>query len=298
MVDGATSRSLFQHGRAASRLSGRGRSPRVVGRHGARASLTSSLVLAAFVGWLVLIGIGNGGHQGWGTPMWLGDGAARPTPRGSAHDAPLGRPLPPPDRPGPHAFSATQPGSDRPVAYDPCRPIPVVVNNLRAPAGSAQLLRNALERMTEITGLQFEVEGVSTEVPTFPRQAYQPDRYGDRWAPVLVLWASEEEIPELRDAAGLGGSSVAVAPGTSTYAYVTGNVILDGPLFDRLLHSSRGWFLAEAIILHELGHLVGLDHVDDPTELMYHGSTEVLDFGAGDRTGLAALSSGACVPRL
>lgn len=38
------------------------------------------------------------------------------------------------------AFLAVQPTDDRPVAYDPCRPIRYVVNAETAPAGAADLL--------------------------------------------------------------------------------------------------------------------------------------------------------------
>jgi len=46
-----------------------------------------------------------------------------------------------------------------------------------------------------------------------------------------------------------------------------------------------------------LGHLVGLDHVDDPTQLM-HVVSPVFDLGPGDRAGLARLGAGPCVPAL
>lgn len=49
-----------------------------------------------------------------------------------------------------------------------------------------------------------------------------------------------------------------------------------------------------ADLLHELGHLVGLAHVDEPTELMYDGNVGQLDFGPGDRQGLAVLGNGEC----
>jgi hypothetical protein len=52
-------------------------------------------------------------------------------------------------------------------------------------------------------------------------------------------------------------------------------------------------------VLHELAHLVGLNHVSSPSNLM---NTEmepgVTDFGAGDLTGLAALGRGTCLPDL
>lgn len=46
----------------------------------------------------------------------------------------------------------------------------------------------------------------------------------------------------------------------------------------------------------ELAHVVGLDHVHAPGELMQPtGDESVTSWGDGDRTGLAALGRGACV---
>ncbi|WP_240721531.1 matrixin family metalloprotease [Pseudarthrobacter sp. NamE5] len=57
-----------------------------------------------------------------------------------------------------------------------------------------------------------------------------------------------------------------------------------------------GSALVRAVIMHELAHVVGLDHVNDPTQLMYEENSGQL--GTGDRTGLAMLGSGECVPRV
>ena len=47
-------------------------------------------------------------------------------------------------------------------------------------------------------------------------------------------------------------------------------------------------------LLHELGHLVGLDHVDDPNELMYPRAAERTSYGPGDLKGLALLGAIPC----
>jgi predicted Zn-dependent protease len=47
-------------------------------------------------------------------------------------------------------------------------------------------------------------------------------------------------------------------------------------------------------VLHELGHLVGLAHVQDEHELMYAENIGQLDFGRGDLAGLARVGATAC----
>ena len=42
--------------------------------------------------------------------------------------------------------------------------------------------------------------------------------------------------------------------------------------------------------------MVGLAHVDDPTQLMYAEGNAVTTFRAGDLAGLAELGHGSCAP--
>jgi hypothetical protein len=51
---------------------------------------------------------------------------------------------------------------------------------------------------------------------------------------------------------------------------------------------------AQAIVDHELAHVVGLGHVEDPGELMYEHALERTTYGPGDREGLARLGSVDC----
>lgn len=240
------------------------------------------------------------------SPTWAGgdplmqllDDQNRPTPSKAASDVPLGIPDPEPTDRGPHAFMATQTDGTTPVAYDPCRPIPVVINERTMPSAATGLVAEAIDEVSSITGLRFVVEGPTDEGAAMQRQAYQPDRYGDRWAPVLVAWTDPVEQPELDgNVAGLGGSS-AVETADSGRVYVSGLVLLDGPGIEPLLEHPEGRALAKAIVLHELGHLVGLDHVHDPGQLMNAENEGQTEFANGDLTGLYALSRGACIDQL
>lgn len=191
------------------------------------------------------------------------------------------------DGDGSYAFTMTQRGSREPVTYDPCRVIEVAVNPEGAPVGYDELVDTALRRTGEATGLAFQRVGTTDDRDFSTRGS----RLGGR-PPVLVAWATADEVPDLAgDVAGLGGST-AVDPGTGRLRYVTGIVVLDRDQFaafdaDELVY-------AQAIVDHEFGHLVGLDHVDDPGELMNADNLGVTSYGPGDREGLARLGRVDC----
>ncbi len=255
--------------------------------------LTALVVVAAVLGAAFLVD--RTGFLGGRVIPDAGDG--RPPPGVGSEDEPLGIPMEAPAEGGTHAFVALQPDSDAPVAYDPCRPIHYVVRPDNAPPGSDGLLREAFERVSAITGLRFVDEGPTDEQPSPDREAFQPDRYGDRWAPVLVTWETAQENPDLVTVAGMAGSNELRAPGEPSL-YVTGTVTLDAADFADMLSWPDGRRLARAVVLHEVGHLVGLQHVNDPTELMHPEAGAALDFGSGDLTGLVRLGQGECVPDL
>ncbi|WP_434992357.1 matrixin family metalloprotease [Arthrobacter sp. Ld5] len=219
-------------------------------------------------------------------------------PRGvEAGDAPLGTP---PPAPASTAFSLMESPVEEQewVAYDPCRPVHYVVRPDSAPVGSEGLVQEAVAAVSAATGLQFIDDGATTEAPSEDRDLYQPELYGKTWVPVLITWTSEAEIPRLAgDIAGLGGSDYAQTPG-QPLVYVGGQVQLDAPDAVESLRYPDGRAYLRATIMHELAHVVGLDHVDDPGQLMYEQNVGRVSFGEGDLAGLALLGSGPCAPGL
>ncbi|WP_457947514.1 matrixin family metalloprotease [Pseudarthrobacter sp. alpha12b] len=228
-------------------------------------------------------------------------GAKVPPPGYEAASAPLGTP---PASTGSNAFVLEESPKEgqRLVAYDPCRPVHYVVRPDNALPGGDILVREAIAAASQATGLEFVYDGTTAEAPTDNRQAFQPDRYGKRWAPVLIAWSTPEESPALAgDVAGLGGSGYAQATGQPLLPLVlaAGQVRLDAPdLADIVASRPDGPAEVRAIIMHELGHVLGLNHVNDPSQLMNAENAGVTDFAAGDRAGLALLGSGPCVPQL
>lgn len=185
------------------------------------------------------------------------------------------------------------------VAYDPCRPIHYVVRPDNAPAGTEGIVQEAVAEVSAATGLTFVFDGPTSEPPSpGERDSYQPDRYGKRWAPVLITWTSPSEIPELAgDTAGLGGSEIAQRP-DKPLVLVAGQVMLDAPAMVQILEFDGGREHVRAIVIHELAHVLGLDHVQDPTQLMYEQNTGQIHLAEGDLAGLAKLGAGPCVPEL
>lgn len=220
-----------------------------------------------------------------------------PPPGIEASKHPLGTPPAAPRSTAYQLFDT--PGSSQPfAAYDPCRPIHYVIRPDSAPAGSADLIHEAVGKVSAATGLQFVYDGPTSEAPAHPRESYQPDAYGKRWAPVLIAWSSPAENPELAgNVAGLGGSTMINAT-DSPYVLVAGQIELDAPALTRILAGPSGPEHVQAVVMHEFGHVLGLAHVDDPDQLMYGGPNNVTELGDGDRAGLALVGSGECVARL
>lgn len=243
----------------------------------------------------------------WGPSNWRGAGtssmsqraANTPTPGHEEAAKPLGTPAPLENTRNAYRFVHTT--GNAPVAYSPCRPIHYVVRAQGAPAAGDALLGDAIARVSTATGLHFVGDGPTSEAASRDRQPYQPSRYGDRWAPVLIVWTTSAENADFAgNLAGQAGSA-ALSVGAGPQVYVSGQVELDAGKFTRILGQPGGTeqARARAIIEHELGHLVGLDHVADPSQLMFADNTRALtDYASGDLTGLAALGRGPCAPNL
>lgn len=216
-----------------------------------------------------------------------------------SHEAatPLGQPGAVPAGNGGFQFLQHQPGNpSAPVAFDPCRPIHYVVNPAGAPRDGASLVSRAIADVHKATGLDFVDDGATSEAPATDRLAYQPSRYGkSHWAPVLIAWSNEKAYQELAGyVAGVGAPEAAYAR-SDRLEYVTGQVVLDSRDLSTATMPDR--VQAKAVILHELGHLVGLDHTSDRRQLMFsEAEFNVHDYGDGDLRGLSVLGSQRCYP--
>lgn len=253
----------------------------------ARETARSVLVTMTAIAVAVPLGFALTGQE-WGVAL---------TRHGMTHRTPLGHPPVVDARGGSFAFEAHQPGPpDQPVTYDPCRPVHVVVNADVAPPQTGALLEAAVHEVAAATGLRFVVDESTHQLPDHAGNRQMRIPLGSVGAPVLVAWTTPDHVDALRGrTVGLGGSTSVADQLTGRRHYVTGTVSLDAPDLSRMLLRPRGTALVQAVVMHELGHVVGLAHVDDRGELMSGRNYGLTSFGPGDRRGLAVLGAGPCV---
>ncbi|MEO7269032.1 MAG: peptidase [Knoellia sp.] len=212
-----------------------------------------------------------------------------------AADAQLGRLVAAPQAPaGSRGFELLSTNPVSTAAYDPCRPLHLVVNREHAPSDADAVLRDAISMVGPAAGLQIVVDGPTDELAQSTRPTMDSGRYGNRWSPALVAWTTPERVPALDgDVAGVGGS-VAMTDSRGHLHNVTGIVYLDGPTLTEISRQKGGHELAVAIVAHELTHLLGLAHTEAAGQLMNAEHSGQTGLGEGDRRGLAALAAVPC----
>jgi hypothetical protein len=209
--------------------------------------------------------------------------------------APAGAPDP---RHG-HALGYAVWGSDHrgaPLRWDACEPIRLVLSEPEAPGHAVRDLTAAMSILREATGLDLQLVGTTDERPRVDRSLVENDGTGWRWRPVLIAWAQPGEggVPLTSLDRGVA-LPVSVRDGGHE-AYVTGQVVINAARADLVDGFVDRRDAIGATLLHELGHLLGLAHVDDLSQLMSTdpGSGPVV-LGAGDRAGLRAIGAeGGC----
>jgi hypothetical protein len=193
-----------------------------------------------------------------------------------------------PRLPNAYSFLHVMEDGCTPVRFNPCEPVHYVQNSALAPPTGAADVREAFAKLSRATGITFVDDGETDEVARARSNHYLPERYGERWAPILVSWTrfpSQGNDPTIQ-AVGRG------------IGHRVGDVLVSGQLSlnvdavtDREARTPLdGGFGPEIgsgvgaigpkgvtwgrIILHELAHVIGLGHTRDKGAIMYPESAE------------------------
>jgi hypothetical protein len=199
-----------------------------------------------------------------------------------------------------YAFLSQQsPG--QPIArWNPCAVIHYRVNAAGASSGAVADAREAVRRITSVTGLTFAYEGTTSVVPGAKGATYPAGTQ------LVIAWArpgSSAYLPARKAGqggpAGEGGASWVGsrdAHGRAWGKIVQGYVVLDATLPLTAGFGAgpvTGWQGTRGqLLMHEVGHAIGLDHprIADKAQIMYPTlSRKYAVWGAGDLTGLTVL---------
>lgn len=180
--------------------------------------------------------------------------------------------------------------------WDPCGPaITYRVNTAKAYRGAVTDVKGAISRLRKATGLRFKYLGTSSKLPK--------DLGGDQGdADILVMWATVKQVPSLFGAAGLGGATIqggyVESDGAEIFRRDSGAVWINAK-YNSLIPSGFGAGTKYGyagtqgqLLLHELGHVMGLGHVKDSWQMMKTPMTRhTARYGAGDLAGLNRLGA-------
>ncbi|MDQ3897413.1 MAG: M10 family metallopeptidase domain-containing protein, partial [Actinomycetota bacterium] len=187
-----------------------------------------------------------------------------------------------------YSFLFVTPDGCKPIRFNPCEPIHYVVNPTDAPPGGVDDVRQAFRMIAEAGGYTFVDDGFTdADRFDFGRQAYNPARYGERWAPIVVSWSH----------LGSQGRNDVIVAGMGDGQVVDG-VIVTGMLnlnADARTDASRETPVPSGfgegiswgrVMLHELGHVFGLGHVQSKNSIMHEALLEQTlsrtEYGVGD----------------
>ncbi len=180
--------------------------------------------------------------------------------------------------------------SGKAVRWNPCAAIHWQFRTADAPSWGLTLTRQAVARIAQVTGTRWVYDGA---VSTAPSSAWLPHSPGGA-RPVLIGWTDGAHSDLLRGRAStvLAVTRTAwfgvVRNGVTTAAIKAAVIALDRS--DRLpVTGGASW---KAVLLHELGHAMGLDHAGSSAQLMYPVLQRNLpDLQSGDLLGLSKVGA-------
>ncbi|MGH8866936.1 MAG: matrixin family metalloprotease [Actinomycetes bacterium] len=202
---------------------------------------------------------------------------------------------------------ATERRGDPVVRWNPCQTEVTYKANLTY-AGSSSAARSAalrdvkgaVARVSSATGIHFTYEGGTTQVPRSTSSAKWWDR--QQSTEIVIAWVRQSKSSARSNL--LGGSGSGWAAGTGGYVYKTHNSTKSGRYVapigrgfvvlnsaqNRAFRSGFGSGSTRgALLMHELGHVMGLQHVGATSEIMYPTILRRTRtyYRSGDRAGLA-----------
>ncbi|MEY2416330.1 MAG: hypothetical protein QOH53_1664, partial [Ilumatobacteraceae bacterium] len=170
------------------------------------------------------------------------------------------------------------------VRWNPCAPIHYLVNMGGYSENFRPVIAEAVERLEAATGLLLIPVGDTTYMPTSTNQSQLTSLGGE-----LVIALGDELQTDQVPGSILGRAFILYLS-----SILRASVVIDvGAVGSNPPWSSLG---VGPVLMHELGHAVGLAHVSDSSQLMnaVASSNGPTTYGAGDLTGLWQVGAARC----
>jgi len=175
--------------------------------------------------------------------------------------------------------------ADPVTRWDPCNVIGWRVRTREQP-GALRDARTAFWRLGQATGLRFRFRGYTGLIPQLDTNSRYPAD-----TQIVVAWVHRHRstLFDYAPAANAVGAPFYVtgyhdAAGPA-WRIASGGVVIDSTL---RLRAGYGYGITRGdLLLHELGHVMGLDHVEASSQMMHPVMTRArARYGAGDLAGL------------
>jgi len=208
----------------------------------------------------------------------------------------------------------TLPDGNKVVArWNPCQTITYQVNARFAAGTPSQRraaikdVRAAFDRAAVVSGLTFRYAGTTTQMPTNTSTSWYNRQSS---AEIVVAWANQSKTGYKTNLLGRSGRNYVAGTGGYAFKYWKsgsdpwmgasgrGFVVLNAAQ-NRSFKAGFGTGSTRGeLLMHEIGHSVGLMHVSSTSQLMYPTilSRHTATYSTGDRLGLERLgTSNSCI---
>lgn len=173
------------------------------------------------------------------------------------------------------------------MRWNPCQTIGYRVNAREATKGAVSDVKGAMKRLSQATGYHFAYRGTTSNIPQAGANSWYP-----KDTQIVVAWARPSQssmFDGYSGAAAMGGAissgGYQAGDGTTLSKIIRGAVVINAT--QKYAAGFGSGYTRGDILLHELGHTMGMGHTSATSQIMYKTMTRsAARYNEGDLTAL------------